>query len=85
METRPNDTVKEHITREPSDEDAWVCICKNTPVDDGFYPCDEKGNEMEPTIGSGWTDLYVCARCGRIIKQDTLEVVGVNPNPKMLD
>ena|ERR1700761_5103140 len=76
METRARST-KEHITREAGDEDAWICICGNTPVDDGFYPCDENGNELEPTIGSGWTDLYVCANCGRIIKQDTLEVVGL--------
>jgi hypothetical protein len=47
----------------------WRCICGNTPLGDGFFPCNESGNEMEPAIGSGWTDLYVCARCGRIIKQ----------------
>jgi hypothetical protein len=39
---------------------------------------------MEPLKGSGWDDLYVCANCGRIIKQSTLEVVGKNPNPKLL-
>lgn len=75
---------KEQIKHEAQDRDAWICICKNTPSGDGFYPCDEKGNEMEPTIGSGWTNLYVCAQCGRIINQDTLEVVGMNPNPIML-
>jgi len=75
---------KEHITHEPEDRDAWHCICKNTPCDGGFYPCDEKGNEMEPTIGSNWNGLYVCADCGRIIKQDTLEVIGQNPNPVFL-
>lgn len=85
METRPSNTAKEHITHEPGNDEAWICICRNTPVDGGFYPCDEKGNEMEPTISGGWTDLYVCAACGRIIKQDTLEVVGINPNPKFLD
>lgn len=68
--------MKEFIEREPQDEDAWVCKCGNMPHTDGFYPCDKHGNEMEPKIGSGWEDLYVCARCGRIIKQDTLEVVG---------
>lgn len=40
---------------------------------------------MEPTKGSGWSGLYVCARCGRIIRQDTLEVIGRNPHPKLLD
>jgi hypothetical protein len=82
--------TREFITHEKdfdgSDNvDAWVCICENTPTDDGFYPCDEHGNEMSPVIGSGWKDLYVCARCGRIIDQNTLEVVGRNPQPKMLD
>ncbi|KND50518.1 MAG: hypothetical protein AB202_02610 [Parcubacteria bacterium C7867-007] len=51
----------------------------------GFYPCDKNGDEMEPLIGSDWDGLYVCADCGRIIKQDTREVVGINPNPKFLD
>jgi hypothetical protein len=66
-------------------KDAWVCICGNNPTADGFFPCDAQGNEMSPAIGSGWKDLYVCARCGRIIKQGTLEVVGRNPHPKMLE
>jgi hypothetical protein len=70
--------VSEHITTEKSDPDAWHCICGNTPGSDGFFPCDENGNEMEPSKGSGWDGLYVCARCGRIIKQDTLEVIGRN-------
>jgi DNA-directed RNA polymerase subunit RPC12/RpoP len=29
---------------------------------------------VEPV--TGWKNLYVCDRCGRIIQQDTLEVVG---------
>ena len=75
---------KEHIKHEAGNDEAWICLCNNTPVSDGFYPCDEKGNEMEPTIGSGWESLYVCAKCGRIIDQRTLEVVGRNPEPKLL-
>jgi hypothetical protein len=74
----------EFIMTHKTDLDAWRCICGNTPVGNGFFPCDESGNEIEPTIGSGWTDLYVCARCGRIIKQGTLQVVGRNPHPKLL-
>jgi hypothetical protein len=70
----------EHITADKSDPDAWRCICGNYPSGDGFYPCDEQGNEMEPVIGSGWKDLYVCGQCGRIIRYDTLEVIGQNPN-----
>ena len=68
----------EHITVERNDSEAWVCNCGNTPGSDGFYPCDQSGNEMEPAKGSSWDGLYVCNRCGRIIKQDTLEVIGQN-------
>jgi hypothetical protein len=75
---------KELITHESGNEEAWICVCGNTPVTHGFYPCDELGNEVVPTQGSGWTNLYACAKCGRIIKQDTLEVVRQNPAPKML-
>lgn len=78
------ENIKERITHESGNDEAWVCICGNTPSDGGFYPCDKEGNEMEPTVGSDWDGLYVCADCGRIIKQDTLEVVGRNPHPKML-
>ena len=65
---------KERISHEEGDSDAWVCICKNVPADDGFYPCNERGEEVEPV--EGWDGLYVCASCGRIINCDTLEVVG---------
>ena len=75
---------KEIITHEAGNDEAWICICNNTPVSDGFYPCDEDGNEIVPARGSGWENLYVCASCGRIINQETLEVVGRNPNPKLL-
>jgi hypothetical protein len=64
----------EKITHQAGDRDAWVCICKNTPTDDGFYPCDINGKEIEPD--SNWRGLYVCAECGRIIRQSTLEVIG---------
>jgi len=74
--------TKEKITHEPGNDEAWVCICGNRPDADGFYPCDKNGNEMEPV--EGWEDIYVCLKCGRIFKQDTLEVVGRNPNPKLL-
>jgi hypothetical protein len=72
----------EYIATEAEDMDAWLCICGNRPDFDGFYPCDHDGNEMEPV--AGWEDLYVCARCGRIIKQDSLAVVGQNPHFRLL-
>jgi hypothetical protein len=74
--------AKEKISHAPGEEEAWICLCGNRPADDGFYPCDKEGNEMEPV--KGWEDLYVCASCGRIIQQTTLEVVGRNPQPILL-
>jgi hypothetical protein len=49
-------------------------------VSDGFFPCDSEGEEVEPTLEEWTSNWYVCARCGRIINQDTLEVVGVRFN-----
>jgi len=70
-------TAKEHISHEAGNEEAWVCICKNTPSDDGFCTCDAEGNEVEPD--TRWTTgLYVCFGCGRMIDPKTLEVIGRN-------
>lgn len=66
----------EKISHEDHDETAWVCLCGNTPHTDGFATCNAKGEEMEPSAGSDWADLYVCNRCGRIINQTSLMVVG---------
>jgi hypothetical protein len=78
----PNTLSKECISHEAGCDEAWVCLCGNDPTSDGFYPCDEKGNEIE--TGRDWNKLYVCARCGRIIQQDSLEIVGQNPQPRLL-
>ena len=64
----------EKISHEAGNDEAWICICGNTPVSDGFDTCNEHGNHMEPV--EGWEGLYVCDRCGRIIRQETLEVIG---------
>ena len=40
---------------------------------------------MEPTIGSGWSGLYVCNCCGLIIDQKTREVVGQGIPPHKLE
>lgn len=66
----------EHISHEDDDDTAWVCLCGNTPDSDGFATCNADGNEIEPTVGGGWTSLYVCNRCGRIVDQENLAVVG---------
>ena len=76
---------QKHITHEPGSEDAWVCIRGNTPDSDGFYPCDKDGNQVEPTPEDWKTNWYVCDRCGRMIDQETLEIVGRNENHKRLD
>lgn len=71
----------EYFTHEANDRDAWHCLCGNIPSSDGFYPCDKRGHEIEPVIGSGWNGLYVCASCGRIINQANLEIVGRIESP----
>jgi hypothetical protein len=65
----------EKIPQERGDQDAWICLCGNTPDADGFYPCDPTGAEIEPTAENAWNGLYICNGCGRIINQATLEVV----------
>lgn len=68
--------TQEFISCEENYEDAWICNCGNTPNSEGFYPCNSKGIEVEPTEND-WDGIsYVCADCGRIINQDTLEVIG---------
>jgi hypothetical protein len=66
---------KEFITHEKQDEDAWVCICGNTPVSDGFFPCNADGTVFETWGDNDWEgELYCCDSCGRVIDQWTLEV-----------
>lgn len=67
----------EKISYENGSEEAWVCICGNRSASEGFFPCDLRGNEVDPVAGSNWSGVYACARCGRMIHQLTLEVVGV--------
>lgn len=68
----------ETITFEAEDQDAWICLCGNTPTGAGFYPCDFSGDIVEPTERNWTSDLYVCDDCGRMINYKTLEVVGRN-------
>jgi hypothetical protein len=65
------------IQRNPADICSWLCLCGNSPTAEGFYPCDSEGEQVEPTPEYWTTNWYVCDRCGRIIDQDTLAVVGV--------
>lgn len=74
---------KEYIKEIEGSTD-WICVCGNTANHSGFFACNKQGNEMEPLIGSDWPNLYVCAGCGRIIQLETLEVVGLNKDFKLL-
>ena len=76
---------KQFINHEAGNDEAWLCLCGNRPDSDGFFTCDGNGDEMEPALLSNWDGLYVCGRCGRIVQQTTLEIVGMNPNFKRLD
>ena len=57
--------------------DEWHCRCGNQPHTDGFYPCLQTGQYVEPTKET-WTDgdLYRCARCDAIIHFDSLTDIG---------
>jgi Protein of unknown function (DUF2958) len=68
-------TAKERIHQHA--EDDWICLCGNDALSDGFYPCNALGEEIDPTPKDWTTNCYVCAKCGRIINQDTHEVVGL--------
>ncbi|WP_316835039.1 hypothetical protein [Pedobacter nutrimenti] len=74
----------EYITHAENYPDQWVCLCGNQAESDGFYSCNEKGDQIEPIEGE-WDELYICMRCGRIIDQRNLQVTGYNPHPKPLE
>lgn len=66
----------EYITEDPHDSAEWTCVCGNTTFSVGFSPCDAQGVPVEPTPEAWTTNAYVCMDCGRIIDQDTCQVVG---------
>ena len=59
------------------DNGEWACLCGNDASWDGFFPCDETGREVEPTPVDWRTDLYICARCNRLIDVNTAEIRGI--------
>lgn len=67
--------MPEHITHQGDDPDAWLCICGNNTFSSGFFPINDKNEEVEPTPEAWQTNQYCCAQCGRVIDQDSLEVV----------
>jgi transcription initiation factor IIE alpha subunit len=64
-------------------EIGWVCLCGNTCDQNGFYTCNREGRKV--VIEDGAEKLYVCDRCGRIIDQTTLEVVGVRADNSLTE
>jgi hypothetical protein len=72
---------KEHVKLLPGDA-GWECPCGNTSDKSGFMPSDSAGNftPLDPDSGeTGWGSEYgTCERCGRIVSEKTLEVVGRN-------
>ena len=76
-----NQNHASHIST--TDRDFWTCVCGNHPAEQGFYPCDENGKQVEPTPEEWKSPLYVCVVCGRIINEETLAVVGQNLQPEL--
>jgi hypothetical protein len=72
--------TSEQITVETDFKGAWICLCGNTSDSTGFYACDEKGFQMEPTLESNWKSHYICGICGRIIDSETFNVIGIRPS-----
>ncbi len=75
MKTKPNVKKNSRTIRRTALGEG-VCLCGNRPIDYGFFPCNAAGEIVEPTLEAWTTDCYVCDKCGRIINQETLEVVG---------
>lgn len=60
-----NDEKVTELTAEEFED--YTCSCGNTSFDSGFFPSNEVGEMIEPTDEAGWTNLYVCAGCGKIL------------------
>ena len=75
-------TLEDRITKMKikGTKDNWICLCGNTALEHGFYPCDSEGYIVEPTPYEWTTNWYVCDKCGRIIDQETLEIKGIQLN-----
>lgn len=59
--------MKKEIIEIIEDEHGDIeCLCGNIPSSQGFFPCNENGEDVEPV--SGWNGLYRCDGCGRIIR-----------------
>lgn len=71
----------EFLTRDKNQD--LLCICENVPWELGFVPCDELGEEVDPTPEKWKSDLYVCDQCGRIFNIETLQVIGLRDSSNL--
>ena len=62
------------IGRESAAPDAWLCVCGNTPHENGFFACNWAGEGVLPIAFMWSPPLCCCNRCGRIIDADSLAV-----------
>lgn len=69
------DSAVEHIHSTSTGD--FICICGNVPSEHGFYPINDKNEEVEPVKEDWTTNQYYCNQCGRVIDQTTLEVVRI--------
>ena len=71
-------TAKQKITNTSDNpNDPWlVCVCRNTAERDGFVTCSPSG-AVCPPLPRKWDGIHLCcSRCGRIVNQKTLAIIG---------
>ena len=59
-------TKVNEISTEAFSDEEFLCACGNDCMGEGFFPCNEHGDVMEPLAESDWDSRYVCLSCGRI-------------------
>ena len=73
------DKTTEQKIKNTSDnpKDPWlVCVCQNTAESDGFVTCSSSGAYCPP-LPRKWDGIHLCcSRCGRIVNQNTLAIIG---------
>jgi hypothetical protein len=70
----------------------WICLCGNTWAKQGWFPIEERTEDLEPGRQAAGGDpfaspsnLGACNRCGLIVNADSLEFVGVTPDHRLSD
>jgi hypothetical protein len=75
---RRKDNSFEHVTSQehiPQYGDIVTCLCGNN-MNMGFAPSTKEGSELQPLP----SPYFVCRDCGRIIEQETRQVLGFRQN-----